>query len=334
MFIKLNGNFSKQSTVKTGEFIDLEIPHPLQFWLLLIFTISSLICSLFIIYRYLSNRTIRNGLHNHCILLIIIVNVLLIVTDVSWMLDNLRRAGRVLSPTPIFCLIWWLFDDCLYNIQTLVLAWASIERHILIFHSKYIITSRQKLFYHYLPPIILIIYLFTFHMGVLFFAPCKNEFNFNSIECGSNPCYLNIHFLVLWDIFVNNVIPTLIIAIFNIGLLYRVINQKKRLRQPIQWKKHRRMSMQLLSISAVYLFLNLPMVVLLLVQLIHNIESKVGFGTQLYIFIVTHSVTLSLPFVVCFNRLSIDKHRRIRISPTITCAPLRKSVAREVAVIS
>lgn len=329
MMIKSYRNIS----TKTGEFVELNISYSLQFWLLLVFTIPSFLCSLLIIYRYLFNHTKRNGLHNHSILLIIIINVLLIITDVSWMLDNLHHSGRVLSRTPEFCLIWWLFDDSLYNLQTVILAWASIERHILIFHSKYVITKRDRILYHYLPPMILMIYLFSFHISVLIFPPCKNHFDFDSVECGSNPCYLNIYALSLWDIFVNNVIPTLIIAIFNIALLYRVILQKKRLRQPIQWKKHRRMSMQLLSISAVYLFLNLPMIVMLLVQLIQDIETKIGFGTQLYIFILTYSVTLSLPFVVCFNRLSIDKHRRIRISPTITFLPMKRSATRVVAVI-
>jgi len=298
---------------KSGELDTPQISNNLQFWLLLIFAVSSLICSLFIIYRYLSHQTIRNGLHNHCIFLLILTNVILIITDVSWMLDSLRRSGHVLSPTPTFCLI--------------LIAWTSFERHILIFHSKYITTKKQKIFYHYLPPIILMIYLFIFHTYVLILPPCKNEYHFNEIECGSNPCYLKINSLAIWDMTVNNVIPTIIIAICNIALLYRVLAQKKRLRQPIQWRKHRRMSMQVLSLSAVYLFLNLPMIVIMFVQLIKHQDPQVGFGTQLYIFILTYSVSLSLPFVVCFNRLSIDKNRHIRISPTITFEPWKKTVA-------
>jgi hypothetical protein len=310
--------FSNQvMLMKSGEIDTSDLSYNLRFWLLLIFTVPSLICSVFIIYRYLSNQTIRHGLHNHSILLIILINALLIITDVLWMLDNLRQLGRVWSPTSAFCLIWWLIDDVLYSLQTVILAWASIERHILIFHSKYMTTKKQRLFYHYFPPIILAIYLFSFHTSVLIFPPCKNEFYFDEIECGSNPCYISIPFLSIWDMIVNSVIPTLIIAIFNITLFYRIIAQKQRIRQPIQWRKHRRMSMQLLSLSAVYLLLNLPMVIITLVQLIQNSDPQVGFGAQLYIFILTYSVTLSLPFVVCLNRLSIDRYRHIRISPTI-----------------
>jgi hypothetical protein len=167
------------------------------------------------------------------------------------------------------------------------------------------------------------IYLFSFHTSVLVFPPCENKFNFNETECGSDPCYLNLSFLAIWDTVINSVFPTFIIAIFNIALLYRVIIQKKRLRQPIQWRKHRRMSIQLLSISAVYLFLNLPLTVVILVQLTQNLTPDIG--TQLYIFFLTYSVTLSLPFVVCFNYLSIDRHRHIQIAPTVTFVPYKKT---------
>jgi hypothetical protein len=320
-------------TSKSGELSTYNLSNNLQFWLLLIFGVSSLICSLFMIYSYLSSRTLRNALHNHAILLIIIINVILIVTDVSWMLDSLRNSGRAPLSTSSFCLTWWFIDDGLYSVQTGILAWASIERHILIFHSKYVVTKKQKIFYHYLPPLIILIYLLSFQASILIFPPCKHHFNFNEPECGSNPCYLSNYFLAIWDVVANNVFPTFIIAIFNIALFYRIIAQKKRLRQPIQWRKHRRMSIQLLSISAVYLFLNLPMTVIALVQTIHNTNPEVGFGTQLYIFFTSYSVTLSLPFVVCLNYLSLDKNRHIRISPTLTIVQHKKIFAREITTI-
>ena len=317
--------------IKSGEMEMSEMSLNLQFWILLIFTIPSLFCSLIVIYRYLFNRFLRNGLHNHSILLLVTVNVILIITDVSWMLDSLRRNGDVLSPTRSFCTLWWIIDDSLYGLQTAILAWASIERHILIFHSKYVSTRKQKLLFRCLPPGLLTIYVFAYHIGVIVFPSCENEFDYHELECGSNPCYLAITFLAAWELIVNNIIPTLIIAIFNIALFYRIIAQKQRLRQPIQWRKHRRMSMQLLSLSAVYLFLNLPMIVIMLIQLVQSEDPQVGFGTQLYIFILTYSVTLSLPFVVYLNRLSVDKHRHIQISPTVVPLPMNKtSVVREI----
>jgi hypothetical protein len=262
-------------------------------------------------------------------------NIILIITDVSWMLDSLRRPEHVLSATPTFCMIWWFLDFTLYNTQTVILAWASIERHILIFHSKLVLTRKGKILYHYLPPVILIIYLISFYIGVIFLLPCTNKFDFTTVECGANPCYLSLKLFSLWDLIVHSVLPSLIIAIFSLALLYRVIAQKKRLRQPIQWREHRRISMQLLLLSAVYLFLNIPLTVIILVQLSQDTRPQLGFGAQLYIFFLTYGVSLSLPFVVCLGYLSKDRQQLRRIAPILTISQHQRMYDRreDVAVI-
>ncbi|CAF1103219.1 unnamed protein product [Adineta ricciae] len=307
-----------------------DLSTTLQFWLLLTFAVLSLICSTFTIYCFLSNRKMRHGLHNHSILFLIITNVILIFTDVLWMLISLYQVGPPPIPTTSFCLTWWVIDDSLYNIQAFILAWASIERHLLIFHSRYITTQKQKFLLHYLPPLIIIIYLFSFHIHVLVFPSCENSFDFTDLQCGSSPCYVAVNFITIWDTIVNNVLPTLIIVTFNVALLYRIIRQKKRLRQPIQWRKHRRMSMQLISVSAVYVFLHLPMIIITFIQMVQGKDPSVDFGGQMYVFIATYSVTLSLPVVVCVNFLSLDKHRHVRISPTATVVPVKKWTEKRV----
>ncbi|CAF1218519.1 unnamed protein product [Rotaria sp. Silwood1] len=315
----------------SNDFYTGKISNRLQFWLLLIFGVPSLICSLFIIYQYLLDRTRRHALHNHIILLIILANVILICTDFSWMLDSFRRSGHVLSATPAFCMIWWFLDFSLYNTQTVLLAWASIERHILIFHNKMITTTKQKIFYHYLPPVLILIYLFSFYVAVIFLPPCHNQFRYNAVECGANPCFLSVEILALWDSIVHSALPTLIIAIFSLALLYRVIAQKKRLRQPIQWRKYRRMSMQLLTLAAVYLFLNFPLTIIMLVQLFQDTGRHFGFGAQLYVFFLTYAITLSLPFVVCLNYLTNDKHQHQRIFPMLTVSQHQRMFARDIS---
>jgi hypothetical protein len=320
-------------TPKSADVSTPDLSDAFQFWSILSFGIPSLICSLFIFYRYLSDPIRRHALYNHPILIILMANTMLILTDFLWTLDSLRRPGHVLSSTPTFCMFWWVLDFNLYNTQTLILAWASIERHILIFHSQLILTRKRKFYYHYLPPIILIIYLTSFYVGVVFFPPCDNEFDFTSVECGSDPCYLNITFLALWDLIVNNAIPTLTIAIFSFALFYRVIAHRKRIRQPIQWRRYRRMAMQLFSLSAVYLFLNFPFTLILIIYLFRSPESQSSLGTQLYIFFLTYSVSLSLPFVVLLNYLSNDKNHNQRISPIHTNSQRQRIPERNIATI-
>ena len=302
-----------------------EISNAFQFWTLLVLVILSLIFSLFLLRQYLSNRIRRYALHNHFILIILMINIILILTDISWMLDSLRHSGNVLSSTPSFCMIWWFVDLSLYNSQTVILAWASIERYILIFHSQVISTIKKKILYHYLPPVILFIYLFIFYICVIFIPPCNNKFEFTSVECGSNPCYLSIKFLALWDFILHNVLPNFIIMIFNLILLYRVIKQCQ---QPLQWRQYRRMSIQFLSISTVYLIFSFPLIIIMLIQVFQNTDLKFSFGGQLYIFFITYNVTLSLPFVIYLNYLFNDRYERI--SPILTSSQHQQMFAPQI----
>ena len=172
--------------LKTIDESQTHLSYSLQFWLLLGFGVPSLTCSLFIFYYFLFDQTRRRALHNHLILLIIATNILLIITDLSWMLDSLRRSGRVLFPTPAFCMLWWFLDYSLYTIQTVILAWASIERHLLIFHSHLMSTPRKRFLYHYLPPALLVLYMMVFYALVIFLSPCENLYDFDSESCGSD----------------------------------------------------------------------------------------------------------------------------------------------------
>ena len=310
------------------------ISYRVQFWILLILALLSLSCSLFLIVRFLVNRSMISAVHNHIMLILILSNVLLIITDVSWMLDTLRNNGKVSFRTSSFCLSWWFFDYTLYTIQSVLLGWASIERHILVFHRNIMVTTSQKWFIHYMPMILLIVYLVCFRIGIIFFPPCENSFDFNRIECGASLCYFEIGWLVIWDKLIHSVLPTFIITIFNVALMYRIVAQKKRLHQPIQWKKQIRISMQLIPISAIYLFLNLPMMIIYIIQIIGRTRSTSSYGTELYKFFSGYIVNLSIPIVFCINSLCAEKHQNLRISPTASLLPSRNPRERNIRTIT
>ncbi|CAF1487991.1 unnamed protein product [Adineta steineri] len=44
----------------------------------------------------------------------------------------------VWSQTPTFCMIWKFLDSFIYASIAKLVAWASIERHIIIFHNKWV----------------------------------------------------------------------------------------------------------------------------------------------------------------------------------------------------
>ena len=64
--------------------------------------------------------------------------------------------------------------------------------------------------------------------------------------------------LATFDWTAQNGMPTVIIILANISLLLRVIKQKRRHQQRINWRKQRRITLHLLSISSLFLIAWLP----------------------------------------------------------------------------
>jgi hypothetical protein len=92
--------------------------------------------------------------------------------------------------------------------------------------------------------------------------------------------------------------PTLIIVVFSITLLLRVLWQKTRMHRTIQWRRQRKMLIQLLSISILYLFLNVPWAFILLLQFF-GLESKIMDIFTPYAFFIGYYIIFLLPFVCC-----------------------------------
>lgn len=280
----------------TNVFENSEIswPRPLRFWLLLIFDIPAITCSLFVLYHLLFDRAQRRALHNHTIIVLIIIALIFQLIDISWYLDFIRR-GIVWPQTPAHCLVWWLVDLGFYNTDAIILAWASTERHILIFHNRWISTQKQRFFVHYLPLLILLLYTTIYYTIVIFFPPCENTYLYTLPVCAAIPCHLLHPILGIWEMGVHGCLSTIIIAFASISLLIRAIMQKRR-HQAFQWKKFRKMIIQLLFISTLYLLFNLPIMTMWLARQC-GLPADVGVEEELVAFFITYWVMMLLPIV-------------------------------------
>ncbi|CAF1537444.1 unnamed protein product, partial [Rotaria magnacalcarata] len=85
-------------------------------------------------------RTLRQALHNHVIALLLFINSIVQLTTIPWIL-NYYRLEHVWPQKPTFCLTWAFIDEALYITTTLLFAWATIERHILIFYDRLLSTK-------------------------------------------------------------------------------------------------------------------------------------------------------------------------------------------------
>jgi hypothetical protein len=98
----VNDSFSNdENTVQETE---INIPRPVRFWLLLILDIPSIICSFFLLYHLLINKTLRHQLINHVIIILLIIGLIIELVDISFHLSFLRL-GIVQPSTPGLCLM-------------------------------------------------------------------------------------------------------------------------------------------------------------------------------------------------------------------------------------
>ncbi len=98
-------------------------------------------------------------------------------------------------------------------------AWATIERHLLVFRNQWLSTVEKHFYIHYLPIIILIIYCLVWYSVMILFLFCfhiDNRRKFNDIS------YLRMLLnptVKYFDLLCHQVIPSFIIIIFSIALL-------------------------------------------------------------------------------------------------------------------
>lgn len=165
----------------------ISLPTTARFWILLSLEIPSVACSLIILYHLFFDRALRNALHNHVVAALLIVGLFGKSIDVPLHLTFLRL-GYVWPSTSIVCYLWWFAGTAIYNLTGFLMAWASIERHILVFHHHWLSTQKRTIIIHYLPPAILVLYCFLFYSINIFFPSCENTFDYTQNWCGI-PCY-------------------------------------------------------------------------------------------------------------------------------------------------
>jgi hypothetical protein len=284
---------------------EISISVTVRFWLFVIPNSLSILCSLFVLYYLLFDRILRQALHNHVIIILLVAGLIYELTAIPFML-HFYRVGKIWKPTIIFAR-FWIFIDCLcYTTQMIGFAWATIERHILIFHTQWILTKKSRLFVYYLPLIAILIYCFTYYFVFIWFPFCEeliiqSSFNGFPITCTSRHPILS-----KWDTVCHQIIPTLIIVIFSISLLIRVLRQKLRLNRSIEWRQQRKITIQLLSISALYFLFNFPRAILQLLMQI-GISTNELKNAYYGILILAIYIIFLFPFVCCGSIPEIRK---------------------------
>jgi hypothetical protein len=272
---------------------------PIGFWIDLVSSVLSVVCSSFALYHLLFIRALRRALNNHVIIVLLSVGL---TRSVSRLPSGIYQFfyGVPLIQTYTFYLFLFFLDYALYVLQIILVVWASIERHILIFHDQWLTTRKKRFYIHYLPIFSTLFYGVVFYCIVIFGSFCTNSFTPYLSEDFFIPCTFDKTILAIWDLIVHITISNVIIASTSVALIIRVLNQKRTLNRPIHWRKHRKMVIQLLSISLLYLLCNTPWA---------SIALAIQFGlpfnsAQLplsYMFLLRSYTIYLFPFVCCLS---------------------------------
>lgn len=276
---------------------DYGLSASFRFWSYLVLNTGSVLCTLFVLYHLLFDRALRRALHNHIVIILLIVGLIYELTDIPWILYA-NYTGQSMFSGETFYLIWIFVDLGVYAILLGLFAWATVQRHILIFHDRWISTKKRRLIVHYGPMFAIIIYHLIYWTLIQFVLPCGND-SHGSLDSGLFiPCLFNKSILGTWDLIFNQVIPIFTIVVFSIGLIVRVVLQKRRLNQQMKWRRHRKMMIQLISLTSLYVVFNLPWVALILSSqfgLSHDIFDPVS----IYLGYFFYYVVFFFPFACC-----------------------------------
>ncbi|CAF3405794.1 unnamed protein product, partial [Rotaria socialis] len=270
-----------------------------RFWTYLFFDISSLICTFLDLYYLLVDRKLRRALNNHVIIVLLIVGCIDELTNITWTLYN-DHNGTPLIKSYTFYSFWAFINLGFNSLQVELFAWATIERHILIFHSHWIGTKAKRFFLHYFPIGAIVIYYLIYYSFVFFYPFCESSFEVFLAGGFHIPCVFDHTVLGMWDLIVHQFLPTVIIVLFSMALLIRAILQKNRLRQGVHWRKHKKMITQLLSISAVYVIFNVPWVLVIFAYQ-YGLPTDIATVALMYTGFLYYFVIFLFPFVYCLS---------------------------------
>ena len=232
-----------------------------RFWLYLLPLVPSVLCSIFVLYHFLAQRALRTAISNHVLILMLSFGLLFELTDIVWLI-HFYRTGTSLLSTPHFCLSWLFIDASVNTNIPMLMAWASIERYILTFHHTWILGTTKCFFLHYLPLIVCSVYPAVFYGIMFFILPCDVPFNYSMLTCNYYSCILKNPSAALYDSVMHYLLPISIIVIFSVVLLVRVLLHRSLACGRIQWRNYRKMAVQLLSISGIYVVFSLPPILL------------------------------------------------------------------------
>ena len=313
--MSLNTSNASESTTTSAP-----VANRIKFGLFLTLQIPSLVCSVYLFVQYATRPHLYRSMHHHVFIVLLCSSFLFVIVPVSAS-EAFFYTSTVRPASYLFCSIWtWVHYTA--NIGNLMLmAFACAERHWLLFRLNSLRTQRMRVFYHYLPIAACMCYPALFYFVLIFLYPCEPVYDFNQLLC-IMPCYFMNALVGSVDTFLNNWTPIFAIPLLSSTLFIRFLFQKRQVRMAIfQWKRDRKMVIQLLVIASLYVLMWAPLQSLAVYNLVWPVRVSRQFQID-YLFVLPYFIHFFYPFVVLFSNSEL--RRRKPVQPEMA-TPLRRT---------
>jgi hypothetical protein len=166
----------------------------------------------------------------------------------------------------------------------------------------------------------------------IFIYSCEEQFDFSQPLCGF-PCYTNQANISFYDLVAHTWIPLCFGIVLDTSLVIRVIYRKRvgLQQQGAQWRKYRKMVIQLLVISGLYAACQVPFDAVVFMQLFVTLPDSIAYVQIVYFYYLFWLLTQLLPFacIGCMpevsskvkNVLMLRMRQNIRVLP-MTIVPM------------
>jgi hypothetical protein len=229
-----------------------------KFWILLSLQLVSFPCFIYIFFQFIHKKSLRRSIHNHVVLLLLIVSFLFLTIALSLTLAYMYNS-QTYPANDLFCTLWNWFHYCVNTITLFLMSFASIEVYLLIFHPKLMKCKGGRFLFHYCPLVFCMIYPLLFYSCAMFVHSCVAYYDYTQLLC-KWPCYFDDQNWLNTDLFFNNYTPLLFISIFCSAIYIRVIVQRQSMKQQrSKWRRDKKLVLQIWILSSLYLAMWMPL---------------------------------------------------------------------------
>ena len=248
---------SSTSNNTDGEIKEIAISFTVRFWIYLCLLVPSLASSIFALFHIFRNRHLRSAPKNHVTIILLFLAVFCQLTIYPGMIHFYQLNGVWDRPLAL-CIIWSYIEYTAYLTQINLMTLASIQRHVIIFHERWMATKIRRLCVHYVPIMLVFTYSLIINAVIFFFPSCGEVFSINFASGATSCMWYEDTVFIYYDSIVHQILPVLILTLSNVMLLARVVWKKHHMEQRVQWRKHRKMAVQFFLISSIYIICVAP----------------------------------------------------------------------------